>query len=401
MRLLYLLAAVALTPVFFPATGISEERPGTIAGLSDWFFETVLETARWQWIALALFLFVTPLVSNLVRAGLQRILESRYGFLSFMRETDAGTGIQRSASVLVAAFLWSVVLPFLDLPDGLGRIFHYLLQGSAVLGLVWLVYSIWDAICDNLTARAAVMGRRTERLLVPITRKLVQALIFIGGLLLALASFGVNVTAVVTGLGVGGLIIALAAKDSVENVFGSLTILFDMPFAIGDWVRIGAVEGSVEEINLRSTRIRTSEDSVITLPNSNLIRASVENLGARRHHRVKTTFSVSAQLPAERISALVDKLRETIKNHPKTRKTGFQVEVYEFTFTEVQIMVNFFINASNYTEELRHRGELLLEFKRAAEEMGIESLSAPAPAEEPREAVPPTAEEQSAVNESP
>jgi MscS family membrane protein len=135
---------------------------------------------------------------------------------------------------------------------------------------------------------------------------------------------------------------------------------------------------------------------VVTLPNSNLIRASVENLGARRHHRVRTTFSVSAQLPAERLAALVERIRQVIKDHPKTRKSGFQVEVYEFTFTEVHILVNFFIIASNYTEELKHRGSLLLEFKKAAEEMGIETLSAPAPVEKDSEAIPKTAEQEAA-----
>jgi MscS family membrane protein len=173
-----------------------------------------------------------------------------------------------------------------------------------------------------------------------------------------------------------------------------------MPFAIGDWVKIGNVEGSVEEINLRSTRLRTSEDSIITLPNSNLIKASVENLGARRHHRVKTMLSVSATLSSSRLQELIDELRNIIGTHPKTRKTGFQVEVYEFTFTEVRILLNFFLNAATYTEELRYRGELLIAFKRAAEEMGIETLSAPAPPEPETEAIPKTPAEEDPASRS-
>src|SRR5213075_891075 len=144
-----------------------------------------------------------------------------------------------------------------------------------------------NAFCDYLIHRSESVDKRTERLLVPVTRKFVAVIILIGGLLVeAWVLFGGQHGAeAIAGLGIGGLAVALAAKDSVENVFGSLTILFDMPFALGDWVKIDKVEGVVEEINLRSTRIRTFEDSLITLPNSNLIKASVENFGARRFRR--------------------------------------------------------------------------------------------------------------------
>lgn len=379
MRLFALLPLLVAAPTLLSSSGTDFDRPSAIEGLPSWYFGNVLGAARWQWLALALLLAFSGPVSRLVRLVLNRIIETRYGFLKELRDSAHGKGIQRSAGLLVSALLWAVALPYLELPDKLHVSTRFLVQAASIVGLVWLVYSIWDSVCDVLTVRSSAMGRRTEKLLVPITRKLVQALIVIGGILLAFASFGVNVTAVVAGLGVGGLIIALAAKDSVENIFGSFTILFDMPFAIGDWVKIGAVEGSVEEINLRSTRIRTSEDSIVTLPNSNLIRASVENLGARRHHRVKTILSVSAQLSTQRIDALAERIRLVIEEHPKTRKTGYQVEVYDFTYTEVRIMINFFVNADSYSEELRYRGELLLQIKRAAEEMGIESLTAPAP----------------------
>lgn len=396
MRFFAFLPILLLAPVLFPVHGLAEVGPDWILELHPWFHGIVLEAARWQWIALALMVALSGPVAALVKYGLNEILETRYGFLKDVRLTGPGANIQRSAGLLVAALLWALVLPTLSLPERFQIATGFIIQTVAIVSIVWLVYSIWDAFCDVLTTRAATLGRRTEKLLVPVTRKLVGTIIFVGGLLLALASYGVNVAGVVAGLGVGGLIIALAAKDSVENIFGSLTILFDMPFAIGDWVKIGAVEGAVEEINLRSTRIRTSEDSLITLPNSNLIRASVENLGARRFRRVKTMLSISSQLSSERIQRLVDQLRKIIAEHPHTRPTGYQVDIYEFTMTEIHILLNFFIKANNYTEELSYRGELLMAFKRAAEELGIESLTSnPPPAAAP-ESIPETAVQQSA-----
>src|SRR5205085_10627722 len=109
-------------------------------------------------------------------------------------------------------------------------------------------------------------------------------------------------------------------KDSVENVFGSLTILFDMPFALGDWVKIDKYEGIVEEINLRSTRIRTFEDSVITLPNSNLIKAAVENYGARRYRRQRFQIRVSYANRAENLDRFIASVRKYVDSVPQATK---------------------------------------------------------------------------------
>jgi MscS family membrane protein len=402
MRFLALLPLLVAAPVLLPTDERQMDAPAWLSPLPDWFFGVTIGAARWQWLALALLLAVSGPFASLVRKLLQKLLETRYGFLGVLKESDSGPRIERAASLLIATFLWSVVLPWLELPDRMENLAEFLIHLASILGLVWLAYGIWDAICDSLTQRASTMGRRTERLLIPFTRKLVQTLIFIGGGLIALASFGVNVTGVVAGLGVGGLILALAAKDSVENIFGSLTILFDMPFAIGDFVKIGEVEGVVEEINLRSTRIRTMEDSVVTLPNSNLIRAAVDNLGARRHNRVRTVVAVNAQLPAEQVRALIERMRQIILDHPKTRKYGFQVAVRDMTVNEVQIGVNCYVEAATTTEEMERRGELLLRFKEAAESMGIETLPtvtpvalrrAPATPESPEEQAAPAPSE--------
>ena len=176
--------------------------------------------------------------------------------------------------------------------------------------------------------------------------------------------------------------VALAAKDSVENVFGSLTILFDMPFALGDWVKIDKVEGIVEEINLRSTKVRTFEDSMITLPNSNLIKAAVENYGARRYRRQRFLVRVSNANKADRLEQFVQEIREYLDQVEAAVKGRTIVEVNELGEGSTGILVQCFLEANSFRDEARERGNLILAIFRAAEKSRVAINGAPMPIDE-------------------
>jgi MscS family membrane protein len=167
-------------------------------------------------------------------------------------------------------------------------------------------------------------------------------------------------------------VIALAAKDSVENIFGSLTILFDMPFGIGDWVKIGPdVNGIVEEINLRSTRVRTFDDSVITVPNSNLTKAAVENFGARRQRRINLTLGISHQNELDHVLTFADKLRDYMRTHANIRQDNAYAYVTGLTDAGVSVLVQGYIMTADYEEELRIRQELVEAMARLAAETEV------------------------------
>ena len=278
--------------------------------------------------------------------------------------------------MLVGVLFWWSALPTLEPAEKLLFGATRALQGLAVAAGIWLVYSLWDGLCDVILERTAA-DRRAEKLLVPVTRKLVRFLIVLGGSLVGLAWIGANVAGVLAGLGIGGLAVALAAKDSVENVFGSLTILFDMPFAIGDWVRIGPVDGVVEEINLRSTRIRTFEDSMITLPNSNLIKASVENFGARRYRHVKLRLTVPFDTPEEALVGFCADLREAVRALPQTRDDPLHVAMNDLADTGVVVLVECFIECDTYAEELKEREAVLRSLVHLARARGIRAAGSP------------------------
>jgi MscS family membrane protein len=285
-------------------------------------------------------------------------------------ETHQAT--RRAAGLLTGVLVCYPLTGPLDLPPKLDRGVTIVLEAMTILAFSMLAYAIWDNVCDSMASRAAGVSARAERLLVPLTRKFVRAMIVVVAFFIALSTlFNVNVAAVIASLGLGGIVVALAAKDSVENIIGSVTILFDMPFAIGDWVRIDKIEGIVEEINLRSTRIRTFEDTVINLPNANLIRAAVENCSARRYRRQKINLRVAYDTPPDKINALCSELREFLSGEERIDSERIIVDLSEMDDTAMTVLVQCHFEAENQTAELELRHKVLGEISRLRAKHGV------------------------------
>lgn len=354
------------------------------------FQNTFLSVKLWQWFLLgALFLicFGFGVVARYVAAKLTHL---RDRVVPQPMSASTRLAVSKSAGLLVGSLTALILLPSLRLQetirysDGVlepafGQRVELVVDALFVVSLTMLAYAYWDATCDTIAAKAAG-HRRAERLLVPMMRKFIRALIVTLGVLIVLAvTFGAKtLTGLVAGLGVTGLVVALAGKDSVENVFGSLTILFDMPFALGDYVRIDKVEGNVEEINLRSTRIRTVEDTLITLPNANLIRASVENFGARRSRRQKLTLRLSYGSDPQSIEAFSGSLRDFLKNQPQVEGERTLVQLDDPSETSLGLVIIWYVKADSVFEEAQSRTKLLDEALRLKNIHGLNLAALPA-----------------------
>jgi MscS family membrane protein len=364
--------------------------------LPPWLQQFSLGLGRWQWCALAALLLISLILGFAIRHLATMSLRARYRFpgLEFSQSSKRGT--RRAVAILVAAAIWSLALPNLALPSKTEELILRIVQLVATVAAIWLLTSLWNALCEVLIHRSQTVDKRTERLLVPVTRKFVTAIIVIGGMLAVLSVVGVPVVSIIAGLGIGGLAVALAAKDSVENLFGSLTILFDMPFALGDWVKIDKVEGIVEEINLRSTKIRTFEDSMITLPNSNLIKASVENFGARRYRRQKVTLRFSHDSSPDEVEKFCEDLRTYIKATEGIVPQKTVVELNEVTEQWIGVLVIGYLDATAAIDELRLRSKLVAQALRLAKKRNLKFAAAV-----PAVAVPGGADSEPAESEFP
>ena len=160
----------------------------------------------------------------------------------------------------------------------------------------------------------------SQKTVVSAAESIMRFLIVIFGMVFIADALGFDLTTMVAGLGITGLALALAAQDTISNIFGATTVLLDRPFQVGDWVVIGAVEGEVMEIGLRTTLIRTSLDTVITMPNANLANTPVENWGKRRFRRWQPIFKLDINSDPAKVSDFCEGIAHLISGHEKTMK---------------------------------------------------------------------------------
>jgi MscS family membrane protein len=178
---------------------------------------------------------------------------------------------------------------------------------------------------------------------------------------------------VLTGLGIGGLAFALGAQDSLKNLFGSFTLIVDRPFVVGESVKIGGHEvGVVEVVGLRSTRIRTADDTLLIVPNSNLTNTDITNYGRRRYRRYVTRIGIAYSTPREQLIAFREGIQEVIRKQGATRKDHFEVAINELGGKAIEILVDIYFEVPDRPQELVARDALILDILRLAEELKIE-----------------------------
>jgi MscS family membrane protein len=242
----------------------------------------------------------------------------------------------------------------------------------AMLAVVWAAYRLTDLLGEFFASKAARTETKFDDLLIPLVRKTIKIFIAIFGLIYIADSLDISIVPLLTGLGIGGVGFAFAAKDTLEHFFGSVTVIADRPFQVGDWVVIGDVEGTVEEVGFRSTRVRTFYNSLVTIPNGNLVRAVVDNYGRRKYRRYSTHINITYNTPPEKIEAFCEGIRELVRLHPYTRKDYYQIWLHEFGAHSLDVLLYVFWQTPDWQTELRERHRLMLDIVRLADRMGVE-----------------------------
>lgn len=327
---------------------------------------------NWQWLALVVLVFVGVVIDRLVRAMLAAWARRLLAASSQLREKGLTASFGKPVGILAMALFWLLTLRPLDLPLDALTALTLAAQLVMAAAAVWGIYRLVDLLSAHFAALAARTESRVDDILIPLVRRAVKIVVLAFVILFIAQNLDIDITSLLAGLGIGGIAFALAAKDTVENLFGSVTVLIDRPFQIGDWVVIGDEEGTVEEIGFRSTRLRTFYNSRITIPNSKLVNSSVDNLGARRYRRVKCMISVQYDTPPEKIEAFCEGIRELIRRHPYTRKDYYMVYFNAFAESSFEILLYVFHETPDWATELRERHRLFLDIVRLAQRLGVE-----------------------------
>ncbi|MCZ4243239.1 mechanosensitive ion channel family protein [Pedobacter punctiformis] len=238
--------------------------------------------------------------------------------------------------------------------DCIDKIFLFLI----ILSIFWIILRIIDFISHVLLYKAAVTQNKSDDQLVPFLKELFKTIVvFIGFFTLLGFVFEVNVLTLITGLGIGGIAIALAAKESLENLLGSFTIFLDKPFTVGDLVKVDGVEGTVEKVGFRSTLIRTTEKTMATIPNKGMIDGVLENMSLRNFRRVKFAFGITYETKPPTIKKIVEEIKTYIKEHPDTSDDG-NAYFEGFGDSSLNIEVIYFVSLTAYNDYLAIKEEI-------------------------------------------
>ena len=274
---------------------------------------------------------------------------------------DNNVGIDKFDELLTKPIGFFIVLCFIyfgasyvSYPSFIDENFQSIFSKIFSLFLIYAIYKIFVKVIDYigliLKQRAAETENKMDDQLIPFAIEIGRILVVIFALFFILGNvFDINITALATGLGIGGIAIAMASKESLENLLGSFTIFFDRPFTVGDVVKVGTVTGLVEKVGFRSTRIKTFDKSVVTVPNKKMIDAELDNLGLRPVRRVKFHIGLTYDTSTEQIKNIVSDIQEMINSHDKTNEEG-KVRFQEFGASSLDIMILYYVNSPKWED---------------------------------------------------
>jgi MscS family membrane protein len=281
------------------------------------------------------------------------------------------TRTARPLSFLIVTLLVIFYLPVLQFPATINSWVLLVLHIFIPVFTVLVVFNGVNILAYFLEQRAERTHNRMDDQLVPLVTKVLKAAVVIVGFVFVLEQLDVNITALVAGLSIGGLALALAAQDTVKNFFGSLMIFADRPFKVGDLIHFDTFDGTIEEVGVRSTRIRTFTNSLVTAPNGKLADAVVDNLGMRRMRRMKAVLGLRLDTPPDLLEAYVKGLLELANRHPLVIKNEIDIAFNEITQTSFNVLVHIYFDTIHWSVELKARQEMMLGSIKLAQQLGL------------------------------
>ena len=332
----------------------------------------ILGLERWQWLAIASLLIISWIFQKIVSHLASSLLRTMMSRLNDSDQTSKVVqSLGRSIGWFASAGMVYAAGPWLVLEEPGDSILSIIARALATIGGLLLAYRFADLVGARLIDSSSKTESKLDDQLAPMIRKSLKALVTVAAVLFLIQSTGNDIMPLVTGLSVLGIGVSFAAKDTFANLFGSLTVFADRPFQLGDWVKVGGVEGTVEEIGFRCTRIRTFESSLVSVPNQELVSGIIDNMGQRSFRRFKTTIGIRYETPADTIEGFCAGILGIVESNPHIEYESAKANLVNFGASSLDILVNIRLVVADYLEELQVKQAFLLEVIRLAEEMEV------------------------------
>jgi len=362
-----------------PTTAVRSARPDTSTVVEldlsryfpRWARYRVMGVAVWQLVATFVFLAL----------GLTLRKVSDYAFSTHIIPLLEKTPYQfdhliaRAASapagyLILLAGLYAAIA-VLPLPASASGFVFGALQVLLAVDILWFLFRLVDVADRYLQRLAARTESKLDDQLVPVVRKALKATIGVIGFVWVIQLLGYSVSALITGLGIGGLAVALALQDTLGNFFGSVFIFLDRPFAVGDWIKLEGVEGVVEEVGFRSTRIRTFPATLVSVPNKTVAAAIIDNWSRMPKRRITQTVGVTYETSADQMEQAVEGIREILEKDEGVDKELIVVRFTEFGDSSLNISLIYFTIALSIADHWATKERVNLAIMRLVERLGL------------------------------
>ena len=324
------------------------------------------ELKLWQ-IYMFLYFIIIGILLYLLNLFLVKML-----ILKLFKDSRYEKVIYKIIQVSSFTMFWYAVdayLPAFGLNIEIMNVLHKTVNVFIVFNLTLLSIYIVNLLKIRFTKEGTAAS--TQGLIIFMTL-IVKTIIFITSLLFLIKALDFNLVNVLAGLSIGGFAIALGAQDTIKNFFGSLMIFADKQFSVGDWISSDKVSGTVEEVGLRTTKIRTFHNSVVVVPNSQLADNSIDNMGRREYRRYKGTFVIKYETPTDSIENFINKIKEEISKREDTRKDFYMVYMNDFSTYGMEMLVYVFFKVPDWEMEMKGKHELIKKILDFASELDIE-----------------------------
>jgi len=312
----------------------------------------------WQWLSI---LLIIPLSFGLATLVTHLLTPLLLWFVRRIAKAHADEHVVRLTGplriLMFALATWCI--PIFSRSVLTSVLWTYVAATLTVIGATWLCVRFID-IAFSLKQRQLAVTSSSKISVVQLARKLSKIVVVIGGTLVILYLADINLTAVLTGLGVGGIAVAFAAQKTLENLFGGIMLASDQPIRVGDFCRAGDYTGRVEDVGLRSTRIRTLDRTVVTVPNGQLAVMSLENFTMRDkiwfHHSLQLKYETTS----DQLRYVLAEIRKMLDEHPRVESSSARVRFIGFAKSSLGLEVFAYVLETEYTFFLDIQEDLLL-----------------------------------------
>lgn len=327
----------------------------------------ILNNSVAVWL-LSLLLF---LLIYLLRFAIIKLVEGTFKSFSSKTKTDIDDQIilviEKPIRWLILLFGFSLSLSILDIEEELNYFIHHILQSIVILLLSWLVLRSIGVFSSNILALSNHIKSEIAESLIKLLITIVKTVIIIITIMIILSKWGFNISGFIASLGLVGMAFALAAKDTASNLFGSIVILSDRPFNIGDWIKTPEVEGIIEEIGMRSTKVRTFAQALVSVPNGVLANSAILNYSRMEKRRIKMNLGLTYATSATQMQNILDEIRSYLQSNSEIHPETIYIYFTEFNNSSLDIFCYFFTNTTNWSEYMAVRERVNLELMKIIE----------------------------------